>query len=156
MAERFCRFSLDLIRSWASLNCLPTLDFESEKLEALRNVHNPGLLPVERHTELFEYLFCSGQDVLGLSSRPTGHTPNARPSRELISMSPHLLIKGSQQDVAQHRRNDTPLRGSLWRFKLPALVFVACLERLLNELQRSAVGDLLSNQSQEFVVIDRP
>jgi hypothetical protein len=27
---------------------------------------------------------------------------------------------------------------------------------LLNKLQHSAVGDLLSNQSQEFVVIDRP
>ena len=71
-------------------------------------------------------------------------------------MSPHLLIEGSQQDVAQHRRNDTPLRGSLRRFKPPALVFVACLERLLNKLQHSAVGDLLSNQRQEFVVIDRP
>jgi putative transposase len=62
----------------------PTLDFESEKLEALRNVHNPGLLPVERHTELFENLSCSGQDVLRLSSSPTGHNPVVRPSRELI------------------------------------------------------------------------
>src|ERR1700685_3662587 len=39
---------------------------------------------------------------------------------------------------------------------LRPLVFVACLEVLLNKLQHSAVGDLLSNQSQEFVVIDRP
>ena len=39
----------------------PTLDFKSKKLEALRDVHNPGLLPVERHTELCENLCCSDQ-----------------------------------------------------------------------------------------------
>ena len=33
---------------------LPTLDFISKKLKAVRDVRNPDLLPVERHTELCE------------------------------------------------------------------------------------------------------
>src|ERR1700676_3007803 len=101
---------------------LPALDFESKKLEAFSDVHNPGFLPVERHTELFENRCRSDQDVFRLGSSPTGHNPVIRPSRELASLAPHLLIKGSQQDVTQHRRDDTPLRGSPWGRKLLALV----------------------------------
>jgi len=71
-------------------------------------------------------------------------------------MSPHLLIEGSPQDIAPNRRNHTPLAGFPVAFQPPALVFVACLERLLNELQHSAVSDLFSDRSQEFVAIDRP
>src|ERR1700674_4174158 len=73
----------------------PTLDFKSEKLEALRDVHNPGLLPVERHTELCENLCCSDQGIFRLGSSPTGHNPVICPPCELVSLVPHLLIKGS-------------------------------------------------------------
>jgi hypothetical protein len=60
------------------------LDFESEKLEATRNVHNPGLRLIERYAEVFENPHRSGQGVLRLGPSPTGHYPVIRPSRELV------------------------------------------------------------------------
>ncbi len=77
----------------------PTLDFESEKLEATRNVHNPGLRLIERYAEVFENPHRSGQGVLRLGPSPTGHYPVIRPSRELVPLSPHLLIKPSHTTV---------------------------------------------------------
>jgi len=81
------------------------LDFESEKLEAPRNVRNPGLRLIERYAELFEYLHRSRQGVLRLGPSPTGHYPVICPSRELVPLPPHFLIKGSQQDIAQQWRD---------------------------------------------------
>ena len=65
----------------------------SEKLEAARNVHNPGLRLIERYAELFENLHRSRQGVLRLGPSPTAHYPVIRPSRELVPLSPHLLIQ---------------------------------------------------------------
>ena len=78
-------------------------DLKSEKLESLGNVHNPGFLPVERHTKRFENPSCSRQGVLRLRSSPTGHNPVIRPACEPVPFLPHLLVKGSQQDIAQQR-----------------------------------------------------
>jgi hypothetical protein len=46
----------------------PALDFETKKLEATRNVHNPGFVPVESDAKLFEDLAGTGQSVLRRSS----------------------------------------------------------------------------------------
>ena len=89
----------------------PALDFESKKLEAVRNVHDPGFVPVKRHTELLENLCCTSQDVVRLCSCPTGHDPIVCSSRELVSLSSHLLLKGSQQDIAQQWRHDALKAG---------------------------------------------
>jgi hypothetical protein len=43
-----------------------------------------------------------------LGPRPTGHNPVVRPSRELVPLPPHLLIEGSQQDIAQQWRDYSP------------------------------------------------
>ena len=57
----------------------PTLDFKSQKLEAVRDMHNPGLLPVERDAELFENLRCSNQGMfrlrLGFDRSQPSHPP---------------------------------------------------------------------------------
>ena len=95
------------------------MDFESEKLEAPRNVHTPGLRLIERYAELFENLHRSRQGALRLGPSSTGHYPVIRPSRELIPLSPHLLIKGSEQNIAQQWRDYSPnAKGNLRR---PAL-----------------------------------
>jgi hypothetical protein len=73
----------------------PALDLETKKLEATRNVHNPGFVPVESHAKLCEDLAGTGQGVFGLSSCPTGHNPIICPSRKLVSLLPHLFVKGS-------------------------------------------------------------
>ena len=121
--------------------------------QAVRDVHNPGLRLIEHHAELFENLHCSRQGMFRLGPRPTGHNPVVRPSRELVPLPPHLLIEGSQQDIAQQWRNDSSLWSSPWSRKFPAPFFIARLQHLLNELQHSAVGKLLSDQGQEFFVI---
>ena len=105
----------------------PTLDFVSEKLEAVRDVHNPGLRLIEHHAELFENLHCSRQGMFRLGPRPTGHNPVVRPSRELVPLPPHLLIEGSQQDIAQQWRDYSPYAKG--------------------NLRRLAVGDLWSARS---------
>ena len=48
-----------------------------------------------------------------------------RPSCKPVSLAPHLLIKGSQQDIAQHGRYDTSLRSSPWSCKPLTLGSVA-------------------------------
>jgi hypothetical protein len=93
------------------------LDFESEKLEPARNVHNPGLRLIERYAEPFENLHRSRQGVLRLGPCPTGHYPVIRPSRELVPLSPHLLIKGSQQDIAQQWRDGSLNAKDNFRFE---------------------------------------
>ena len=62
----------------------------------------------------FENLHRPRQGVLRLGPSPTGHYPVIRPSGELVPLSPHLLIKGSQQDIAQQWRDDSSLRSSPW------------------------------------------
>ena len=91
--------------------------------------------------------------MLRLGPSPTGHYPIIRPSRELVPLSPHLLIKGSQQDIAQQQRDNSSLRSSPWSRKFLPPFFIARLQHLLNELQHSAVSNLLSDQGQEFFVI---
>jgi len=113
-------------------------------------VHNPGLRLIERYAELFENLHRSRQDMLRLGPSPAGHYPVIRPSRELVSLSPHLLIKGSQQDIAQQWRDDSSLRSSPWSRKFLPPFFIARLQHLLNELQHSAVGDLLPTRVMSF------
>ena len=83
---------------------LAPLDLEPQKLEAFRDMHNPGLLPVERHAKLVEDLRCLGQGILSLGPGSTGHYPVVRPPREPVSLLPHLLVKRSKQDIAQQRR----------------------------------------------------
>jgi hypothetical protein len=95
----------------------PTLDFESKKLEAVCDVHNPSLLPVERHTKLIKNLYCPSQGMFRLSSRPTGHNPVIRPSCELVSLASHLLVKRSQQDIAQQRRKYAPCAKGNFSFE---------------------------------------
>ena len=112
-----------------------------------------GLRLIERYAELFENLHRSRQGMLRLGPSPAGHYPVIRPSRELVSLSPHLLIKGNEQDIAQQWRDDFSLRSSPWSCKFLPPFFIARLQHLLNELQHSAVGDLLSDEGQEFFVI---
>ena len=70
----------------------PTLDFKSEKLEAARNVHNPGLRLIERYAELFENLHRSRQGILRLArvrqvtTQSSAHRVSWYPCR-LISLS---------------------------------------------------------------------
>src|SRR5208282_3517387 len=104
---------------------LSAFDLKSQKLEPTGHVHNPGLFPVERDPELFEYLFRPSQSMLGFRSGSTGHDPVIRPPSELISLPPHLLVKGSEQDIAQQRRDDPALRSSPWGFMPAALLLVA-------------------------------
>jgi hypothetical protein len=58
-----------------------TSTVQSEKLEAARNVHNPGFRLIERYAELVEYLHRSRQRVLRLGPSSAGHYPVIRPSR---------------------------------------------------------------------------
>ena len=46
------------------------------------------------------------------------------------------------------------LRSSPWGRKFLSPFFIAPLQHLLNELQHSAVGNLLSNQGQEDLAIE--
>ena len=71
----------------------PTLDFESEKLKATRNMHNPGLRLIERYAELFENLHRSRQGVLRLGPSPTGHYQS---SAHRVSWYPCRLISLSK------------------------------------------------------------
>src|SRR4029077_7694604 len=66
------------------------------------------------------------------------------------------LVKRSKQDIAQQRRYDSPLRGSSWGLVPLALLLVARFQHLLNQLQHSAIGDLLSDKGHEFFVIHGP
>src|SRR5271166_2731445 len=93
--------------------------------------------------------------LLGFRSGSTGHNPVIRPPCELIPLAPHLLVKGSEQDIAQQGRDDPALRGSPWSLIPTALVFVTRRERLPNELQHPAVGDLLPDQGHELFVVPR-
>src|ERR1039457_6961081 len=70
-----------------------------------------------------------------------------------LSFVPHLLIEGSQQDIAQQRRYDSALRSSSWSFVTATLIFIAGLQHLLNKPQHPAVSDLLSDKSQQSIVI---
>ena len=65
----------------------PTLDFKSQELEAMRDVDDPGFLPVERHTKRFEDPSYSHQGVFRLRSSPTGHNPVIRPACEPVRAS---------------------------------------------------------------------
>src|SRR6201987_1509756 len=134
----------------------PALDFESQKLKAVRHMHNPGFRLIELNAKLFENLRCSRQGVLRLSSCPAGHHPVIRPPRELVPLPPHLLVEGSQQDVTQQRRDDSALRGSRWSRVFLSPLFIACLQHLLNQLQHSAISDPLSDKGQELFMIHRP
>src|SRR5262249_25413841 len=80
-------------------------------------------------------------------------TQSSAPRVSWYPLPPHLLIEGSQQDIAQQWRDDSSLRSSPWSRKFLAPFFIARLQHLLNELQHSAVGNLLSDQGQEFFVI---
>jgi len=53
-------------------------------------------------------------------------------------------------------RHDPALRGSPWSCILEALRFVARRERLLNELQHPAIGDLLAHEIHELFVVHGP
>src|SRR5271165_4535331 len=88
-----------------------TFDLKSQKLKPMGHVHNPGLFPVERDAELFENLCRPSQNLFGFGSSSTGHHPVIRPPCELIPLPPHLLVKGSEKDIAQQRRDDPALRG---------------------------------------------
>ena len=76
------------------------LDLKPQKLEAFRDMHNPGLLPVERHAKLVEDLCCTDQSLVSLGPCSTGHYPVVRPPRKQVSSLPHLPVKGSEQDIA--------------------------------------------------------
>ena len=118
-------------------------------------MHNPGLLPIERHAKLVE----------DLPLPEPGHSPPSARVRQVTTQSVSLtrvsrypfclisLSKGSKQDIAQQWRDDLSLRGSSWGLASLSLLLVARLQHLLNELQHSAVGNLLSDQGQEFFVI---
>src|SRR5208283_5485433 len=94
------------------------------------------------------------KSMLCFNSVPTGHDPVIRPPSELISLPPHLLVKGSEQDIAQQRRDDPALWSSPWGFMPAALLLVARRERVLNKLQHPAIGDLLPDQSHELFVCE--
>src|SRR5208282_5721559 len=98
-----------------------------------------GLFPVQRDAESFENLCRPSQNMFGFGSSSTGHHPVIRPPCELIPLPPHLLVKGSEKDIAQQRRDHPALRGSPWGCILAALLLVARRERLLNELQHPAI-----------------
>jgi len=104
-------------------------------------------------TPSFRDLCCLRQGRLRLGPSATGHYPVVRPPRELVSFVPHLLIEGSQQDIAQQRRYDSALRSSSWSFVTATLIFIAGLQHLLNKPQHPAVSDLLSDKSQQSIVI---
>jgi len=133
-----------------------TFDLKSQKLKPMGHVHNPGLFPVERDAELFENLCRPSQNLFGFGSSSTGHHPVIRPPCELIPLPPHLLVKGSEKDIAQQRRDDPALRGSPWSCILATLLLVARRERLLNELQHPAIGDLLPDKGHELFVVHGP
>src|SRR5271157_1859206 len=59
---------------------------------------------------------------------------NATP-RSCAQIESYLLRSG---------RNDSSLRSSSWSFVPATLVFIACLQHLLNKPQHPAVGDLFS------------
>ena len=50
-----------------------------------------------------------------------------RESMARLPLPPHLLVKGSEKDIAQQRRDDPALRGSPWSCILAALLLVVDL-----------------------------
>src|SRR6516225_9200649 len=65
----------------------------------------------------------------------------------------HISCAQIESCLLRSGRNHTSLRSSPWGRKFLSPFFVARLQHLLNELQHSAVGNLLSDQGQEFFVI---
>jgi hypothetical protein len=61
------------------------LDFESQKLKAVRDMHNPGFFPIELNAKLFENLCCSRQGLVRLGSCSTSHHPVVCVFRGIVS-----------------------------------------------------------------------
>ena len=78
------------------------------------------------------------------TSTPTSSDPSPSPGKTSPAERSYLLRSGS---------DDPALRGSPWSCVLAAPLLVARRERLLNELQHPAIGNLLPDESHELFVV---
>ena len=80
-------------------------------------------------------------------------TPQTSPIGREPPSSNDKSHKAARSYLLRSRSADSSLRSSPWSRKFLAPFFIARLQHQLNELQHSAVGNLLSDQGPEFFVI---
>src|SRR5580692_272161 len=135
---------------------VPALDFVAEELETVLDVHNPRLLRMQLHAQLFQDLVGRAHCRTCLCCRFTGDHPIIGIPRQLKSSQPHLPIKRRQKYVAERGRNHTPLRSPALRRKELPISVASRLEHRLDEAKHSAIRYLLGYQREEFLMIHRP
>src|SRR5271157_5592275 len=80
---------------------LPAFDLVTKKLEAVLDVHDPCLLRMEYHAQLFQDSESRGHRRPRLGHGLAGYHPVVRVPRELISPASHLPIKRRQENVTE-------------------------------------------------------
>src|SRR5271166_800735 len=89
---------------------------------------------------------CHMHITVCVSSQPPIHY--AIPQSHAQTESPSYLLRSGS--------DDSSLRSSPWGLVVLALFFVARFQHLLNQLQHSAISDLLSDKGHELFVIHGP
>jgi hypothetical protein len=136
----------------------PTASFDlvPKELKAVGEMNDTGLLLVQPHPERLQDLARLRQSMLGFRPRAARDQPIVGVPGKPIPAVTHLTVKRSQKDITQQGRNNPALWRAPFGGKSSPIRTAARFEHAANQAQHPTVRDLLGQEGQQFLVIDRP